>query len=375
MRRLFFFLKEVLFKNTSLRLAFGLSAFLFVEAWIYPAWGQMPVLINGRLLVAQRPASARVILASAGYNPGRGHLLDVDGRPIKSGGGSEAGIKVNGRGADFATLVGRDDSIEFIPGRDRVEGIRTGVEQVVIATRVNGVGEYTVVQALGRPGRKLVSRGAVSGKIVSARTLSEAQPMLVTRTDTRPNKIVALTFDDGPNPPFTGRIVKILRDAQASATFFVLGKQVAAHPGAVRRALAAGAQIANHSFSHHRLDNAPEAVLAQELDNTRNLIFPITNYEPKWFRPPYGATSPLLETVAQQKGYRVIRWNVDTRDWAAANPDEISNLVIQAAFPGAVVLMHDGGGNRTNTVLALPKIIQSLRERGYTFVTLDQLVK
>lgn len=375
MRRLFFFLKEVLFKNTSLRLAFGLTAFLFVEAWTFPAWGQMPVLINGRLVVAQRPAPARVVLASAGYNPGRGNLLDVDGRLIKPGIGSEVGIKVNGQSADFATPVGRDDSIEFIPGRDRVESIHTGVEQVIIATRVSGAGEYTVVQALGRPGRKLVSRGAVSGKMVSARTLYEAQPMLVTRTDTRPDKVIALTFDDGPNPPFTGRIVKILKDAQATATFFVLGKQIAAHPGGVKKALAAGAQIANHSFSHRRLDNAPAEVLAQEFDNTRNLIFPLTNYEPKWFRPPYGATSPLLDLVAQQKSYRVIRWNVDTRDWAAANPDEISNLVVQAAFPGAVVLMHDGGGNRTNTVLALPKIIQSLRERGYTFVTLDQLVK
>ncbi|MDP1809684.1 MAG: polysaccharide deacetylase family protein [Actinomycetota bacterium] len=375
MRRFLYFIRDALAGNTAVRVAFGFSAFLLAEAWLYPAGFSAPVLINGRLFVIDRPAVVEKVLQRAGYRTGHGDLLDVDGRIFKRGAGAAPKISINGRAADMLAPVARDDAVTFIPGRDRTEPTRTAIEAVVLASRVNGQGEYVIVKSAGRPGEKLVARGTLSGKIVSARTLSEAQPMVVVRTDVRPEKIIALTFDDGPNPPFTGQIVQILKDAQATATFFMLGRQVVLYPKPVRKVWNAGFQIANHSFSHRRLDHVPAPDLTRELDDTRNLLFPITGVEPKWFRSPYGAESPALKAVVEAKGYRVVGWNVDTRDWEAANSDDIVNQVINAAFPGAIVLMHDGGGNRTKTVMALPRIIQTLRERGYTFVTLDQLVK
>lgn len=375
MRRFIYFIKDALAGNTAVRVAFGFSAFLLAEAWLYPAGFQTPVLINRRTFVTDRPAGVEEVLRRAGYRTGRGDLLDVDGRIFKRGVGAAPKISINGRAVGRSAPVARDDSITFIPGRDRIEPTVAATEAVVLAARVRGQGEYVIIKAAGRPGEKLVARGTLSGKIVSARTLSKAQPMVVVRTDVRPEKIIALTFDDGPNPPFTGQIVQILRDAQATATFFMLGRQVALHPKPVRKVWLAGFQVANHSFSHRRLDRVPAPELTRELDDTRNLLFSITGAEPKWFRPPYGAESPALKAVAEAKGYRVVRWNVDPRDWGAASPDDIVNQVINAAFPGAIVLMHDGGGNRTKTVIALPKIIQALRERGYTFVTLDQLAK
>jgi len=375
MRRFLSYIRDALAGNTAVRIALGLSAFFLAEVWLFPAAFQTPVLINGRLFVMDRPMTVGRLLRSAGYRPALGDLLDVDGRIFKRGAGSAPRITVNGRAAGALALVKRDDSVNFLAGRDRMEPTRTATEAVVLVAQVNGGGEYVIVKSPGKPGEKLVARGAISGKIVSALTLSEAQPMVVTRTDVRPEKIIALTFDDGPNPPFTAQIVQTLRDAQATATFFMLGRQVTLYPKPVGKVWKAGFQIANHSFSHRRLDHALEPDLTRELDDTRNLLFSITGVEPKWFRPPYGAESPVLKAVAEAKGYRVVRWNIDTRDWEAANPDDIVNHAVSAAFPGAIVLMHDGGGNRTNTVMALPKIIQALRERGYTFVTLDQLVK
>lgn len=375
MRRFFYFIRETLAGNTAVRVALGFSAFLLAEAWLFPAAFQAPVLINGRLFVMDRPMTVGRLLKRAGYRPGPGDLLDVDGRTFRRGAGSVPRISINGRAAGARVLVKRDDAVAFLPGRDRTEPTRAAMETVVLVAKVNGGGEYVIVESPGKPGEKLVTRGSLSGKIVSALTLSEAQPMVVARTDVRPEKIIALTFDDGPNPPFTAQIVRVLRDAQATATFFMLGRQVALYPKPVRKVWNAGFQIANHSFSHSRLDRALEPVLTRELDDTRNLLFSITNVEPKWFRPPYGVGSPTLKAVAEAKGYRVVGWNIDTRDWEAANPDDIVNQVVSEVFPGAIVLMHDGGGNRTNTVMALPKIIQALRERGYTFVTLDQLVK
>ena len=348
---------------------------MLAQASFYPAFFQDPILINGRVFAAAQPATVAATLERAGHNPNPGNLLDVDGRVLRPGEGTASQIRLNGRPVDGLTAVDRDDSIEFIPGSDRVEPTKTATEAVVLAARVSGAGEYAVLQSKGKPGQKLVTRGSVSGKIVSARTLTAAKPMVVTRTNVRPEKVVALTFDDGPNPPFTGQIIKILKDAQATATFFMLGRQVALYPKPVKKIQRAGFQVANHSFSHGRLDRMLEPDVIREIDDTRNLLFPLTNVEPTWLRPPYGAGGPVLEAVAQSKGYRVVRWNIDTRDWEAANSDAIANQVISGVFPGAIILMHDGGGNRTNTVMALPKIIQVLREAGYTFVTLDQMVK
>lgn len=358
-----YFIKNVLAENTTVRIAFGFSVFLLAQVWIYPTAFQVPFLINGRLFVTNEPSTIKGVLQEAGYKTGSGDLLDIDGEVLKRGGGTASTIESN------------NNVIIFKPGQNKIEPVQTQTETVVLAAKESGSGEYVIVKSVGKPGEKLVSRGALSGKIISALSLSVAEPMVISRSDVRPEKIVALTFDDGPNPPFTGQIVKILKDAQATATFFMLGRQVPGHEKAVKEVWKAGFQIGNHSFSHGRLDLALEDDLTRELDDTRNLIFSITNTETKWLRPPYGYESPILRSIAEPKGYRVVRWNIDSRDWEATNPDDIVNNTLNAVYPGAIVLMHDGGGNRTNTAMALPRIIQGLRERGYTFVTLDQLVK
>ncbi len=375
MRSFLLFVRNNLIKSQTLRIAFAVSVFLLAQAWFSPELFQVPFTVNGRVFVASRPAEAAVILKDAGFRPGRGRLLDVDGKIIRRGVGPVADIKINGSPGTGKEVITRDTAIDFVPAADVVEETTTSIEDIIKVVTVSGIGEYTTVKEIGTPGRKKVSRGATSGKLISAHNLKEGQSMLVARTDKRPEKVIALTFDDGPNPPFTSQIIKTLQDMYATATFFVIGGKVTLYPEAAREVSASGFPVGNHTFSHNSLDRALEENIAKEIDGASDVMSQIMNVQTPWLRPPYGAISPLFRTVAEAKGYRIIRWNVDSHDWEAASVDEIVSNVTGWVKPDSVILMHDGGGDRANTVQALPRIIQILREQDYAFVTLDQLVK
>jgi peptidoglycan-N-acetylglucosamine deacetylase len=368
------FLKHILLKNRSVGVAVGLTLFLLIESWFYPLLFRIPVLVNEQVVLAQPRADLAAILRQAGHNPSPGDLLDVDGRVLKSGGGLAPRLTVNGGEAIVESSVNPEDRVEFWPGADLIEGTQATTETVPPGAVVRGTGQFKRLESLGQPGEKLVTKGAVSGKIVAARDLVKAKPMVVAHTDVRPEKVIALTFDDGPTPPYTSQIVSILRDLQATGTFFVLGRQAAMHPALIREIDAAGFLIANHSWSHRALNHADEPLVMEELRAVQNVVLPITGRPMAWFRPPYGRYSPPLQDIVSRMGYRLVNWNIDSEDWLAADPDEIVDRVVSAAYPGAVVLMHDGGGDRTNTVLALPRVIMALYGQGYSFVTLDQLV-
>ena len=375
MRSWLLFLKNNLVKSQPLKIAFLVSAFLMVAVWLSPDLFQVPFTVNGRVFVASKPGDAAAILKDAGFRPGRGDLLDVDGKIIEEGVGLLPKISIDGKVACGQTIIKRDAIVEFSPPEDRTENTAITIDDIINVTEVFGRGEYTIVKKIGAPGKKEVVRGVTSGKIVSAKNLTESQPTIVTRSDKRPEKVVALTFDDGPHPPFTSQVVAILRDMYASATFFMIGEKAENHPDIVSEVHTGGFQIGNHSYTHAGLDQLTEEQIVQELDKGRNAVFPITQTEPSWLRPPYGAMSPLLDTIAGQKNYRLVRWNIDSRDWEAAGPEQIINTIAGAVEPDSIILLHDGGGNRTNTVLALPGIIQALRNENYAFVTLDQLNK
>ncbi len=375
MHRFLFFVRNNLIKSQTLRIAFAVSAFLMAQAWLNPEFFQVPFTVNGRIFVASRPAEAAVLLRDAGFRPGRGRLLDVDGKIIKRGVGPFAQIIIDGDRGTGKEVITRDTVIGFVPAPDLTEETTTSIEDIIKVVKVSGDGEYTIVKKIGAPGRKKVVRGVTSRKLVSAQNLSEGQSMLVARTDEKPEKVIALTFDDGPNPPFTSQIVKTLQDMYATATFFMIGGKVTLYPEAAREVSASGFPIGNHTFSHNALNKAAEEGISQEIDGASDVMSQVMNAQTTWLRPPYGAVSPLLKTVVEAKGYRLVRWNVDSRDWQAASVDEIVSNVTEWAKPDSIVLMHDGGGDRANTVQALPRIIQTLRAQNYAFVSLDQLTK
>jgi len=190
---------------------------------------------------------------------------------------------------------------------------------------------------------------------------------------------VALTFDDGPNPPYTQQILDVLRERNVKATFFVEGEAAAAHPDLLREESELGMTVGSHSYSHsEELSRAGPDDFQSDLKHAEAVIEGIVGYRPRLYRAPYGHTSETMLRELYRAGYVSIGWDTDSADWRDLPADQIAGNVLSEAHSGAIVLLHDGGlggGNpdRTNTVQALPQIIDGLRERGYEPVTVSEL--
>ncbi len=183
----------------------------------------------------------------------------------------------------------------------------------------------------------------------------------------RRRRQVALTFDDGPGPHTRG-ILRALRRAHAHATFFVLGNQIRGRARLLRRELSLGNEVADHSWSHPALPSYTQ------IRSTAVRIRRATGFRPCLFRPPYGTVNSRLVSDARRLGMRTIDWDVDPRDWSRPGAGALANRVVNRVHPGAIVVMHDGGAGRGQTVAALPIILRRLRRRGYRAVTVTQLL-
>jgi peptidoglycan-N-acetylglucosamine deacetylase len=168
--------------------------------------------------------------------------------------------------------------------------------------------------------------------------------------------IVYLTFDDGPSQ-YTPAVLQILRATNSTATFFELGLRQAEYPGEAAHVRAEGSNIGNHTYSHLDLTKLKPAQMSSEVAR---------GPRSKCLRPPFGATNPTVERILAQKGLRQVLWTVDTRDWSRPGRKQIVKAATAPAVrAGSIVLMHDGGGDRSQTVAALPQIIATLQQRGY----------
>ena len=168
--------------------------------------------------------------------------------------------------------------------------------------------------------------------------------------------IVYLTFDDGPSQ-YTPAILQILRATHSTATFFELGFRQAEHPGEAAHVRAAGSNIGNHTYSHRNLTKLKAAEISSEVARGPHS---------RCVRPPFGATNPTVGRILARQGLRQVLWTVDTRDWDRPGRKHIVHAATGPAVrAGSVILMHDGGGDRSQTVAALPEIIATLQQRGY----------
>ena len=189
-------------------------------------------------------------------------------------------------------------------------------------------------------------------------------------------RVVALTFDDGPWYD-TPQFLSILEHYHVPATFFEIGEQISTYGqgGAIeRRMLADGDMIGDHTWSHPNVARGG-AFAAGQIRTTAAAIKQATHgFQPCLFRAPYGAVSGALISEVHSMGFAAIQWDVDPRDWARPGAGAIYSTVVANAHPGAIILQHDGGGDRSETLGALPREIQTLRSRGYQFETVTQLL-
>jgi cellulose synthase/poly-beta-1,6-N-acetylglucosamine synthase-like glycosyltransferase/spore germination protein YaaH/peptidoglycan/xylan/chitin deacetylase (PgdA/CDA1 family) len=200
------------------------------------------------------------------------------------------------------------------------------------------------------------------------------------------HKKIALTFDDGPDPRWTPKILDVLKEKHAPAAFFVIGEEAAKSPGILKREYADGNSIGNHTYTHPVLDEISPTQLRWELNLTQRLIESTLGVKSILFRPPYGidhqpeyAEEVAQLPVAQDMGYLIVGQKIDPHDWRQpfgkqVAAQEIIDGVLRQAEAGNIVLFHDGGGDRSQTVAALPVIIDELRARGYQIVSVPQLV-
>ena len=182
-------------------------------------------------------------------------------------------------------------------------------------------------------------------------------------------KLVALTFDDGPHPVYTEEILDVLDQAGIKASFFMMGKEAELYPDVVKKVSDAGHLIGNHTYTHANVCQISADETTEEITKTNDILEGLTGKRPQFFRPPFGCKN---ETLEKQTGMFWIFWDVDTLDWSLQNAEQVYCKVVKNVGENDIILMHDA---YPSTVEAVRELIPALQEMGYTFVTVDRLVE
>ncbi len=187
-------------------------------------------------------------------------------------------------------------------------------------------------------------------------------------------KLIALTFDDGPHRTMTDDILEVLARYDVKATFFVIGRNALEYPDVLRRVAAAGHEIGNHTHTHPKLREQNAESFAEELTEAEKAIGETIGISPTLFRPPEGFLEGVIETVAKEHGYRTVLWSVDTLDWTDAPATDIERRIMQGVKDGGIILCHDYIVGKGHTAEALNRVIPRLLEEGYRFVCVSELL-
>lgn len=346
------------------------------------------IMVNGQQLQLPRAATVNDAFEAAGSPATAGNMLDIDGELLQEGSGTAYTATLDGQELDPTaaadTPLDGHTSIDFANGVD-VEEPSNVAENQPIAHGVQDVGHgpLHIVTQKGQDGSGTIKTGQVSGKQQVIEVTNDPVDTVMKRCypDTQGEKVVALTFDDGPWDD-TNELLDVLRDNGAKATFFTVGNRISGDGvDTVKREVAEGHQVATHTWDHAAGDGqsvnlgymTPEDQVA-EVQKGYEAIEAATGAEASHvFRTPGGNYG---EGVMRNVGPLIsaeIGWNIDSQDWRKPGAAAIANQV-KNAWPGAIVLMHDGGGDRSQTVEALKDALPYLKSQGYRFVTMDELL-
>ena len=359
-------------------------AVLLVGGAIF-GWTHRPVRveINGELYTTTVGTPLVDLPKQCGISLKPGNLISITGKVLKANEGNPFSADVDGKVLDEKQIdsyrIKGEEIIKLSDGTDTTEDFETKEETVTPKLQFEGAyGSIAYVAQWGQAGKKEVRTGKVSGETADGKTILEAQNVIVKRLNIKPQdgqKLVALTFDDGPNPTYTPKYLDILKAKHAKATFFNLGQEVAAYPEISKRCIAEGHQVASHTNSHKELTTLSADEVKSEITTAFDTLKNKAGDTTSVIRPPYGAFTDKTWLLSGGTMTQSILWTIDTNDWRRLGVDAIVNAATSGVTPGSVILMHDGGGNRDQDVEALPKIIDKLQSEGYTFVTISELMK
>lgn len=376
--------------KSKLRRALSVCAVLIVVAALGiggVAFAQtLPITItlNGTEFSVSGQKTIDDVLRASGIKPKAGDLLAIDGSILEEGGGAPFQAIINGTPTSDSTAKLNDgDVVEIKDGETIEEPSQTTEEVQPFDVIEEGNGAIHVLEGEGVDGKKSVKTGEVSG-IVQETIVQE--PTNITRRNLTPDvggeKVVALTFDDGPWGEYTSEILDILSENGAKATFFTVGGRIRGDDvDRVKRAAAEGHQICTHTFDHAsgsgqgvNLGYMTPEEQVNEIEQGYAAIEEVTGTKAsRVIRTPGGNFGPDVMRNLQPLITAEIGWNIDTTDWEQPGAGAIA-AQIESAWPGAIILMHDGGGDRSQTVAALREALPYLRDQGYRFITIDELM-
>ena len=201
--------------------------------------------------------------------------------------------------------------------------------------------------------------------------LPEPAPLEIIHSGPSVRNQIALTFDDGPTPGVTERILDEFKQRGLHATFFMIGQRIAAAPDLARRVVAEGHEAGNHTFTHPKLAELPLARAEEEIQNTQDVISGTLGIHPSWFRPPYGSFRPDQAPLVHSRGMRIVSGNVDPRDWSQPGEEHIIDVIARDAKSGAIIICHDMHAQTAN---AIGTVLDKLIAAGLTPVTLTSLM-
>lgn len=318
------------------------------------------VVVDGRPVAMSQPATVGRALELAGAAPRDGHLRAVvSGEPIP-GERDAAQITRNGVVVVPDDRVHDGDVVATEDGHDWVEATVSRTEAIA------PTGLPDVETRAWRPGTEGTRRVVVGARSDEPLATTVVTPAV--EAQQVPGRVVTLSFDDGPHAEWTPLVLDILKRRHVHAVFCVVGEMVDVHPDLVARIAAEGHRLCDHSVDHADLTDASADVLASEIGPTADRVEAITGVRPALFRAPYGIFSDAVVVRAHDVGLRALGWAVDTEDFTQPTPTTLVPEIVDAVVPGAVILFHDGGGDRQRTVDALPFVITALRRQGYRFV-------
>lgn len=297
-------------------------------------------------------------------------------------GGFDTNIKHLGDDHELSLRLKEKGKVKLISTLFVLTSARRIKEQGLLCTYWNYITSYFSILFYHKPlPQRLEDMPRKLGKaIINKLHSSPTHAKLISCGDRR-CKQIALTFDDGPNEPFTSHILDILEKHGVKATFFMLGQNAKRFASVCQRIRKEGHIIGNHSYSHSRwLALKREREIAQELELTQETIYKASGVKPNLFRPPYGFWTPWMLRAAKKLGFTVITWDNMTNDWKSTKEaDGIVSTILKRTKPGGIIVLHDGrdtrqGYDRTPLLRALPVIITDLKRQGYQLVTVPELL-
>jgi len=351
----------------------SLAVALVCAALVAMLWGvsvPLNVTVDGVRRTLQ-PGTTIGGLAGRGYVMSTaGDLVGVRGGVVRHGAGDPITFTRNAAQASSLQPLYDGDVIVSTSGASRREPVVKVKVSVAPTTTVQGVGPILKLSSPGKNGVDEVTRGQVSGSVVSSRTITPPVNMVISASmPSSTDKMVALTFDDGPAAGQTDKVLEILKRENVPATFFMLGKAAKRYPALAAQVAAQGELIGNHTYDHVELTRLKFSDIQGEIARGADAIRSASGTAPVWLRPPYGAVNQNVWAAARGAKEGLVLWDVDALDWTRPGVDRIVSNVTSHMGRASIVLMHDGGGDRSQTVAALPVIIGWLKANGYSFVT------